>query len=44
MSKGKQYSQQFKESGYLSWKNRQPSNTEQNRNRIKEKIKELWCT
>ena len=29
-------------SGYLSWKNRQPSNTEQNRNRIKEKIKELY--
>ena len=42
MSKGKQYSQQFKESGYLSCKNRQPSNTEQNRNRIKEKIKELY--
>ena len=29
-------------SGYLSWKNRQPSNTEQNRNRIKEKIKQIY--
>ena len=29
-------------SGYLAWKKRKPSNTEQKRNRIKEKIKEIY--
>lgn len=29
-------------SGYLSWKNRKPSNAEQHRNHIKEKIKEIY--
>ena len=29
-------------SGYLSWKNRKPSNSEQHRNHIKGKIKEIY--